>query len=514
MAGQTTQTESDFGFSLPHLFWTLGLVAGMGIFVLLPSPSEPELPSKTAAKPQTAKAETPKPVFADATGDPSTKARRSLKGLRPAVAQRRSVPAKFVPPRLVAAIAEKPPVESSGKPLALELELQTEHDLQSSLANLVPTVGLDLKQAAVVLREIQFGRESPEEPGKPDQAVLSLLDEATRNSLPFQDESNCKLDEGHAKDLRIYSQRLHAKIGDVDRKNRTTSRGGSAFGQTQRDAALASHLSEDQECQEHDAIPALLQILQVEAAPVREKLIAILAKHQTQDASQALANRAVFDLSPVVRQYANMALADRPAAEFRPELLEALRYPWSPAAWHAAETLVAVKDARAVPELIALLDAPDPTRPFPDLSGTMKVRELVRVNHFQNCLLCHAASQSRRTTLTTVAGAVPTPGQPINQQVYYSGSSNVFVRADVTYLRQDFSAMHYVEYSKEWPELQRFDYFVRTREATDDEIAAVEDVPAEKPHQYPQRDAVLYALRKLTGKDAGQRSEDWRAMTN
>ncbi|MEI4920365.1 hypothetical protein Q8G81_32920, partial [Klebsiella pneumoniae] len=53
------------------------------------------------------------------------------------------------------------------------------------------------------------------------------------------------------------------------------------------------------------------------------------------------------------------------------------------------------------------------------------------------------------------------------------------------------------------PEEQRFDFVTRVRKAE----------PNEKPDittNYPQRDAVLYALRHLTGTDLGPTSESWQ----
>jgi hypothetical protein len=46
---------------------------------------------------------------------------------------------------------------------------------------------------------------------------------------------------------------------------------------------------------------------------------------------------------------------------------------------------------------------------------------------------------------------------------YYSASKGYFTRADVVYLRQDFSAVHRVPNQQHWPEIQRFDYFVRIK---------------------------------------------------
>jgi hypothetical protein len=58
------------------------------------------------------------------------------------------------------------------------------------------------------------------------------------------------------------------------------------------------------------------------------------------------------------------------------------------------------------------------------------------------------------------------------------------------------------------PSGERFDYLVRTREATPEEIAALETSDC----QYPQRAAILSALRRLTSRDAGHQSEAWRRL--
>ena len=98
---------------------------------------------------------------------------------------------------------------------------------------------------------------------------------------------------------------------------------------------------------------------------------------------------------------------------------------------------------------------------------------------------------------------------------YYRAPSGYFVRADVTYLRQDFSLEHFVPDADPWPEKQRFDYFVRTRPLTNDEIVELTDVDGvpsantDKKHDYPQRNAVLRALRTLADEDAGEQKKDW-----
>jgi hypothetical protein len=74
-------------------------------------------------------------------------------------------------------------------------------------------------------------------------------------------------------------------------------------------------------------------------------------------------------------------------------------------------------------------------------------------------------------------------------------------------LRQDFSVIQHVANSAPWPEEQRYDYVVRTRKATAEELQAAKE---RTDDSYPQRDAVLKALRGLTGRDAGATAEDWK----
>ena len=67
------------------------------------------------------------------------------------------------------------------------------------------------------------------------------------------------------------------------------------------------------------------------------------------------------------------------------------------------------------------------------------------------------------------------------------------IRGDITFLRQDFSVPQPVEWPDNWPAYQRYDYFVRTRYPTDEELRR------DGPATYPQREAVRWALRELGG---------------
>jgi hypothetical protein len=263
------------------------------------------------------------------------------------------------------------------------------------------------------------------------------------------------------------------------------------------------------------AIPALMQLLMAERTPARMVLVEVLGRIEGPAASKALARLALFDLAPEVREQALLALRDRPAAEYRPDLLGGLRYPWAPVADHAAEALATLEVREAIPDLVAMLDEPDPQHPRTEIRNGQPVtyaRSLVQVNHLRNCLLCHAPSASATTDL--VRGRVPVEGTALPPpREYYSGqSSSTFVRAEVTYLRQDFSVTQPVEDSGPWPGFQRYDYLVSDQ-----------PIPKRRPSQpkgkagenatIPQRESVLFALRELTGKDLGDESAAWKAET-
>jgi sugar lactone lactonase YvrE len=259
-----------------------------------------------------------------------------------------------------------------------------------------------------------------------------------------------------------------------------------------------------------EAVPALQQLLMAENEWVREVLVEQLAHITGKKAGVALAQRALFDLNATVRRRALEALARRPAEEYRQVLLGGFRYPWAPVADHAAEAVVALDLRDAVPELLALLDLPSPDEPYarPGHEG-LYVREVVRVNHLRNCVLCHAVSLD---TNDKVRGRVPPPDQPLPpsfSREYYASNTGTFVRADVTYLQQDFSLPLTVKAPGPWPSSQRYDFLVRERPARPGEVAhkSGEGRPASE-----QQRAVFFALRELTGEDPGPSAEDWKRL--
>jgi hypothetical protein len=327
------------------------------------------------------------------------------------------------------------------------------------------------------------------------KVTVAVLEEARRQGLPVRVAAGCKVDSASAVKMQALSRAF--------RDNQFVSTPGLPrdLKAVQRfDDWLASHpLGDD------PAVRRILwQMLQVEDEAKRQLLVKELARGKDREAVTALAGRALFDLSPRVRDAAIAELKRRDPASFRAVLLAGLRYPWAAVADQAARALVQIDDRQAVPALLELLDRPDPALPVLDPQGRRHVvRELVRVRHLGNCYLCHADAPVQEAP---VAGLVPPDGHTVVPASRYyrtvgRPSMGKFVRADVTFLRQDFSI---VQPAPGLPP-QRFDFLVRTREATAEEMVRLK----KPPPQYPQREAVLYALRRLTGKDFGTTTQQW-----
>ncbi len=363
-------------------------------------------------------------------------------------------------------------------------------------------------------------------PGSPPEALAFLQRRQPELiHLPWRMGEGCQLDRESAEDLSVQSRLLRDRLGAAipagdtrpDAEALRVSMDGVARQNRLAVAGLATGRRARPLTQPRTdvpgAVPALMQLLMAERTPVRLVLVHALARIRGQVASKALARLAIFDLSPEVRDSALAALGDRPAAEYRPSFLAGLRYPWAPIADHAAEGLASLEDRGSIPDLVGLLDQPDPRAPRTEIREGRSVtfaRELVQVNHLRNCLLCHAPSTDPTGDL--VRARIPTEGEPLPPfQVYYADSSpGDFVRADVTYLQQDFSANQTVEHSAPWPSYQRFDYLVTERPVSSDRPPG----PARKPEEAASpswRESVLFALRELTGKDLGGDAASWKA---
>ncbi len=271
-----------------------------------------------------------------------------------------------------------------------------------------------------------------------------------------------------------------------------------------------------------EAVPALNQLLMAQDAPTRGLLVELLAAIPQPAATKALVQRAVYDLNPDVRDRAAEALRGRDPETWRPLLLKAFNYPWAPPADFAAEALVKLKDTGAVSELITKLRDPHPGRPSITPDRRVVIREVVKINHEHSCMICHAPAVRGDEPVIGLDPVNTRPANPFATGPGYQERKNPvtaaaataaaavgkqripnWVRADVTFLRQDFS----VTFPLPLPNPPvRFDYVVRTRPLDGAEWKRWKGTPEV---DNPQREAILFALRELTGQDYGSTTDRW-----
>ncbi|HTU89625.1 MAG TPA: HEAT repeat domain-containing protein [Gemmataceae bacterium] len=464
-------------------------------------PAAPQ-PQPAKVKPPTTAARAPlPPLVKHETAARATPLQVYVKGVQP------PIPPDPTPiPKVVKTPSPPPPalnpilqVRETKGPIFKRLDDMSESYLYYQLAKVAKDVDLE----SVKGTRTKVLAEARKDKDRKKPAILALRAERSDlKGLPMREGADCQARPEAVKKMQEISTTLRRSLGRP---------AGRASTSTQTSFLHAEQLqnvlrSSDKRFQD-DGLSTLAQMLQIEDMVSRGEFAKCLAKVKGAKASVLLARQALFDLSWPVREEAIKALKDRPHEDYQQVLLDGLRYPWAPAAAHAAEVLAALGHRDSVFRLAALLDEPDPCAPMCDKNNKWIVAEVVRVNHLRNCLLCHAPSTARKDPLRAV---VPTPGEPL-PLIYYDGQKGDFVRADITYLRQDFSLIEHVAKPEKWPEWQRFDYLVRTRELTADELAVHKKKLQSKPAvpSYPQREAVLFALRELTGKNAGTKSTDW-----
>jgi HEAT repeat protein len=351
--------------------------------------------------------------------------------------------------------------------------------------------------------------------------------------LPLRAGPSCQLTGKQAATLDALSRKLRIYLSVAAPQDAQGHRSDPA---RLHEALRAEKRGKRPEWLRAEAVPTLMQMLMPEEAPVRRMLVELLTEIRHRAATEALARRAVFDLDAEVREAAVNALRERPADDYRPILLQAFRYPWAPAAEHAAEALAVLKDRDAVPHLVTLLKQPDPAAPRKLPNKYVVVQEVVRANHLNNCLMCHppavtgndpvlgldpVVSLPVRTRGAPPAGAVQRIQSTPGSHGYGGGGSAtqtpVVIRGDVTFFRQDFSVQLPIpraapprgQPGAPAAPTQRFDYVVRTRFLTREELVQYKKTQTDRPTSYPQREAVLFALRRLTGDDAGPTTEAW-----
>jgi hypothetical protein len=351
---------------------------------------------------------------------------------------------------------------------------------------------------------------------KTDGFMLAMIEKRPDlRGLPFLMGDNCRTGAEQAKAFAVVADSIRqaldsakARGADREARERFWSSVWRSFGAP----------GADEKCFDTSLVAALTQILMRESGHFQLGLAKRLATMGHVDATKALANLAIFSSDEDARDAAIEGLKQRPKKEYTDILLQGFRYPLPMVSQRAAEALVNLQRKDLLANIVEMLDSPDPRLPVTEIRDGKEVtfvRELVRVNHHRNCLLCHAPGNTDNTPEGVLKVAVPLPGEPLPEPGAYQSvpppSPDVVVRLDMTYLRQDFSLMMPVGDAHPWPEMQRFDFLVRTRVLSDNEVAAhVKEKQARAPGQVSENHkAVAAALNRLTGKTAAPTEVAW-----
>ncbi len=311
-------------------------------------------------------------------------------------------------------------------------------------------------------------------------------------------------------------------VETVDTQARVSATGFWTRYKTLCDQQDAAQARVDKEQCEHITlarIAALMQILAPESPSCRLGLIKYLSGVTHAEATRALARLALFSAEDEVRLAAVAALQVRRERDYTDVLVRGLRYPWPKVARNAVDAIVRLKRDDLLPQLVALLEEPEPRAPVVQEVSTKKVlmvNEMVRINHHRNCALCHSPGTNGDVANETLTAGVPLPEESLSVPSggYRNSRPETLVRIDVTYLRQDFSMFQAVPDANPWPEMQRFDFLVRTRQLSAEEAAAYREQfgsnDPTRPSAYQK--AALAALREMTGRDTAPTAEAWRKL--
>jgi HEAT repeat protein len=271
------------------------------------------------------------------------------------------------------------------------------------------------------------------------------------------------------------------------------------------------------------ALSGLVEVLSTQPAKFRIAFVRSLQKLPEGDpaAISVLVRFALFDVDRDVRAAAVRALQREPVRIYGPKLLEGFRYPWPIVAERAADALIALDRKELLPNLANLLDEPDPAAPIEVVRNGWKVRavrELVKLNHHANCLVCHAPfvgsdlgdQKGLIARLPSSERELP-PESSVDEKLAVKKAWPL-VRADITNLRHDFSALREVDGSAPWPKMQRYDYVVRVRAMLPPSTVRKRIDPVDEEIPSAHRRAVLYALSRLTSTYVGTLARDWRLL--
>jgi hypothetical protein len=444
------------------------------------------------------------------------------------------VPAIPVPPRFPITIDPRTPVK----------------DLLPAAPKVVPPAGPALTDDLARVPEVEFGKPTPAGPeaqknvthqvaraahlnAKERDGFLTALRESRPDlaGLPFAMGDDCRTTGKHTQQFTAAVATVRAALSgpglpQAGGPGFPQQAGGPPFRgfwdqfQTMCDQQDAGAAKADRELAAVARVAALMQVLGAESPELRPGLVKYLAGATHPAATRALAKLALYATEDDVRSAAIDALKVRREKDYTDLLLAGLKYPLPVVAKRAAEAIARLDRADLLPELVAVLDTPDPRAPTTKRANGQKaavVREVVRINHQKSCLMCHAPGNHLTVSSDILTAPLPVPGVPLNPPSLGYGqqaSPDLMIRVDVTYLRQDFSTMLPVADAHPWPEFQRFDFLVRERELTDDEATAFAEklAPKGKGAVSPYHRAALAALREMTGKDAAPTAAAWREV--
>ena len=325
------------------------------------------------------------------------------------------------------------------------------------------------------------------------------------HGLPLTMGDDCRIDHDSATTLNRVSNTVGRKISRFDRFGSRDVEQDDIW----RNSMIKSNIDDALRLDNREqSLTTLNQILQIDHPRLRWELIGVLSEEETPAGIKMLVDRAKYDFVPEIRDSAAKALSKYSPDRFRDQLLAGLKYPWHVVAQHSAEALVRVDDQDAVPELVEMLKLPDPRLPVKVDENKYVQRQLVSVNHMRNCLLCHAPSRDRSDL---GRGQVPKRNKPLSSNYYQGNRLGAFIRSDITYLRQDFSALQPVEDNGPWPKEQRFDYLIRNQKLN--KRLATKEIKSISQGPNLNREAIIFALRELTGQQPADNSyEAWLAI--
>ena len=234
------------------------------------------------------------------------------------------------------------------------------------------------------------------------------------------------------------------------------------------------------------------------------------------DAAAAIVSLVLFAPEQAVRTDAIEALKARPKEDYFAPLIVGLDYPLPKVAEHAAVAIVRLRLTEAIPKVAEGLDHD------PRIGGGWTVREVVKIPHHRNCMLCHPPAQSKSsfylfnefTVSVPAFGEMPVEVASVPGYVPSQVPDRVAIRFDVTYLTQDFSLMRRLNPGDKNSKLVRYDYVVRERELTKQESRNRDALASSLPKS-PYYATRLNILRHLTGERDLHTAREWLAhLTN